>query len=154
MKIYLAASWKKDIEVRTLAEMLRDDGFEVDCFADQSSGRFVFSFEDLGPIENETAKTILQREEVIMAFMEDKKGMDWCDVLVALLPAGISTHMEAGYVKGQGKGLAFISPCGFPKGKVDVMYLFADAMCGSYTELVKFLKDFEEINGLCKEDAL
>ena len=125
MKIYIASSWKNEKECITLANLLRLDGHEVDCFCDKNSGR-LFNFNDLPDITGRNGITILDEPIVQKAFTEDKKWIDWAEAVVLLLPCGKSAHLEAGYAKGRNKQLFILGE--FPKGEFDVMYGFADGL--------------------------
>jgi len=87
------------------------------------------------------AVTFLEDKRSQRAFKEDKKWLDWCDACVVVLPAGNSSHLEAGYAKGQNKKLIIYAPLGFPQGEFDVMYGFADLLTDRLYELEKFLKE-------------
>ena len=137
LKIYLASSWKNAEGVKTILELLRKQGFEVDCFCDQEGGRVGFNIADcmkrLGySITDVDPITALQHPAVSkqfkIAFTEDKKWLDWCNCVIMLMPCGRSAHLEAGYAKGQGK-LFYILWLNEPaKGEFDNMYQFADGM--------------------------
>jgi len=144
MKIYIVSSWKNAQVAVSIAQWLRDEGHEVDCFADTSTGRYVFHWSEMlgGPDKSKSelnAKTFLQDERSQGAFHEDKKLLDWCECCILLLPAGNSSHLEAGYVKGQGKKLIIHSLLPFPKGEFDVMYGFADLLTDQILEAVNWL---------------
>ena len=150
MKIYLASSWKNEGLILKIAEELRKEGHEVDAFVDTESGRFVFSFAELDKVIKEGAninikdlncKDMLEYPCVIKAFKEDKKWLDWCDCCVMLLPCGNSSHLEAGYAKGNGKKLIIFNWGGLKKGSFDVMYGFADLITEDWNELESFLKE-------------
>jgi hypothetical protein len=130
LKIYIASSWKNEKECKEIARGLRDDGHEVDCFCDESGGRFVFHWSELvkseEDLKNFNAISFLADERTQKAFKEDKKWLDWADTVLLVLPAGNSAHLEAGYKKGQGGKLFIYGP--FPKGQFDVMYGFADGL--------------------------
>lgn len=140
MNIYIASSWKNEKLVAMLAKHLRNEGHEVDAFVDASSGRYVFHFSEIGDASNIDAISFLKDYRTQKAFKEDKKWLDWCDCCVMLLPAGKSTHLEAGYAKGQGKKLIIYQPDGFPMGVFDVMYGFADLITENFGELIEGLK--------------
>ena len=142
MKIYIASSWKNVGRAIDLAGYLRELGHEVDCFADISTGRYVFHFSEIGNRDQLDAMNFLDDARSLKAFQEDKKWLDWCKCCVLLLPAGKSSHLEAGYIKGQKKKLIIFQPGGFPKGEFDVMYGFADLMTYKFSELEKFLEKF------------
>ena len=126
MKIYLASSWKNEEMVDALSGLLKSEGHKVDAFTDSSKGRYVFHFSEIGEPEELNAVTFLHDPRSQKAFKEDRKWIDWCECLILILPAGKSSHLEAGYAKGKGKKLIIFSPFGFPKGQFDVMYGFAD----------------------------
>jgi nucleoside 2-deoxyribosyltransferase len=142
MKIYLASSWKNVMLVRDFAECLRERGYEVDDFTDDSNGRFSFSFNKLPEIEKHNAISVLKFPEVQQAFTEDKKWIDWSDCVLMILPCGKSAHLEAGYAKGQGKKL-IIYQKHYPLGEFDVMYGFADLVTNDYMEIIGFIQSIE-----------
>ena len=130
MRIYIATSWKMAPTAKAVAQWLRQDGHEVDCFCDPSSGRYVFHWTEFvdkeEDLKNYDAISFLDDERTQRAFKEDKRYIDWCDVVVMIHPCGKSAHLEAGYAKGSGKGLYMWGS--FPAGEFDVMYGFADGM--------------------------
>ena len=140
MKIYIASSWKNEQIVWTLAQELRHKGHEVDAFVDSSSGRYVFHFSEIGNLKELNAINFLKDERSQKAFKEDKKWLDWCECCLLLLPAGNSSHLEAGYAKGQNKKLVIFHLEGFPYGEFDAMYGFADFMTDDLTELRGYFK--------------
>ncbi|BAE83981.1 hypothetical protein [Desulfitobacterium hafniense] len=144
MKIYLASSWKNEIIVKQIAEYLMNYGFEVDNFTDDTKGRFVFHYSELGRLDELDAVTFLRDQRALRAFHEDKKWIDWSEAVVLILPAGRSAHLEAGYAKGSGKKLIILSLGEFPKGEFDVMYGFADILTTQPVEIIKFLERMEE----------
>ena len=147
MKVYLASSWKNAQLVRDCAKSLRRHGHEVDDFADDSRGRYVFGFDKLPDISNHNAQTVFQLTEVQQPFAEDKKWIDWADCVLLLLPAGKSAHLEAGYAKGQGKKL-IIFQLDFPKAEFDAMYGFADLITNDPREIYWYLNEAAKAYGL------
>ena len=142
LRIYIAGSWKNEVALRVLADTLSLENFQVDLFCSCDGRRYVFSFANLNRDDNDNAKTMLKKPEVQKAFKEDKKWIDWADVVVMALPCGRSAHLEAGYAVGCGKPLFILGP--FPKGEYDVMYGFACRLCENICELVSELYDLEE----------
>jgi len=126
MRIYLASSWKNQELVHAVASFLRQNGHEVDAFCDESSGRYVFHFSEIGDADELDAISFLADTRSQKAFEEDKKWLEWCDVCVMILPCGNSAHLEAGYAKGIGKQLVIYGR--FKNSEFDVMYGFADAL--------------------------
>ena len=141
MRIYIASSWKNETVVLALSHVLRKDGFEVDCFTDASTGRFIFPIAEIQSWTELNAKEFLAHPMSQRAFEEDKKWLNWCDCCLLVLPAGNSAHIEAGYAKGRGKKLIVYSPEGFKKGKYDVMYGFADVITDSYKDIICLLEE-------------
>jgi len=139
MKIYLASSWKNKESVLEMAVLLREEGHEVDAFCDEEN-RVSFNWSELTGIMNKEgldlteldAKDMINHWRVQEAFKEDKKFLDWADVVIMLMPCGRSAHLEAGYAVGCGKKLYIVG--GFEKGEFDVMYGFADGMY-DYSEI-------------------
>jgi len=148
MKIYLASSWKNSDAITVLAFDLRAD-YDVDAFTDTSTGRYVFHFSEIGDPSELNCINFLRDHRSKKAFNEDKKWLDWCDVCILCLPAGKSSHLEAGYAKGCGKKLIIFHMSGFPYGEFDVMYGFADFMTSDYVEMKKFLVGLAQ--GMLKE---
>ncbi len=130
MKIYIATSWKMETIARPIADILRKDGHQVDCFCDPSSGRYVFHWSEFvekeEDLKNYDAISFLYDARTQRAFVEDKRWLDWAEAVVMIVPCGRSAHLEAGYAKGRGKPLFIWGK--FPKGEFDVMYGFADGL--------------------------
>ncbi len=141
MKIYLASSWKNKDVVNDLAGILRCHEFEVDSFCQETEERFSFHFSEIEGHENMTAIEFLEHEKSQKAFNEDKKWLDWADIVIMVKPCGNSAHLEAGYAKGQGKKLYIYGE--FEKGDFDVMYGFADGMF-KWTDLDKLIFELNE----------
>ena len=145
MKIYVASSWKNADMAYSVAVYLRKKNFDVDVFCDDTMGRYVFHWSEMLDSADKSksklnAVTFLKDERSQRAFKEDKKWLDWCDACVLILPAGNSSHLEAGYIKGQGKKLIIYAPLGFPQGEFDVMYGFADLLMDDISKIVEFFK--------------
>ena len=130
MRIYIASSWKNQSTVLGLADLLESNGFEVDAFCRSTDKRYSFHWSELVDNEDDLkyydAIEMLADPRTQRAFKEDKKWLDWADCVVMLMPCGRSSHLEAGYAKGQGK-LVFIYG-EFVKGEFDVMYGLADGL--------------------------
>lgn len=143
MKIYIATSWKNENLAKNVAEVLRNDGHEVDCFCDESTGRYCFRWTDhFEKIEDANVFSFLSLSEARKAFEEDKKFIDWCDAVVMIYPCGNSAHLEGGYAKGQGKLLYMWGS--FPAGYFENMYGFMDGIFGP-DDLEKLRKVLREV---------
>ncbi len=141
MKIYIASSLKNQKEVIALAEYLEKYGFEVDAFCRCNDKKYAFHWSELVDDEDDLANydaiEMLADPRTLRAFKEDMKWLDWSDCVIMLMPCGRSSHLEAGYAKGQGKLLYIYGA--FPKGEFDVMYGMADGLV--HSEDIKLLVD-------------
>jgi len=157
MRIYLASSWRNAEAVLIIADCLKRHGFEVDCFCDQVGGRFGFNIaeylqkvgQDVNEVDAITALSHPAVErEFKLAFAEDKKWLDWCDCVIMLMPCGRSSHLEAGYAKGQEKLFYIYWLTKLAKGEFDSMYQFADGMfrTDELYKLIRAIKDKEQTN--------
>ncbi len=130
MKIYIASSWKNQQGVLILANILEAKGFEVDAFCRSTDKRYSFHWSEFVDDEIELMKydaiSFIDDKRVQRAYNEDKKWLDWADCVIMLMPCGRSSHLEAGYAKGQGKLLYIYGE--FQKGEFDVMYGMADGL--------------------------
>ena len=130
MRIYIASSWKNQAQVIELAKALEANGFEVDAFCRASDTRYAFHWSELVDDEDELgdydAIQFLADSRTQRAYHEDKKWLDWSECVIMLMPCGRSSHLEAGYAKGQGKHLFIYGE--FIKGEFDVMYGFANGL--------------------------
>ena len=140
MKVYIASSWKNAEMAYSVAVYLRNKDFDVDVFCDTTTGRYVFNWKEImGDKRKLNAITFLEDKRSQRAFREDKKWLDWCDCCILVLPAGNSSHLEAGYARGQGKKLIIYSWGGFPQGEFDVMYGFADLLTENIDKVIEAL---------------
>lgn len=138
MKVYLASSWRMEFFVKLWAKRLRKEGHEVDCFCDDSTGRYVFRWLEIEDKNELDAITFLDDPRARRAFEEDKKHIDSADVVLLILPADKSAHLEAGYAVGAGKKL-IIWRHEFPTGELEVMYGVADLVTESVVVVLDYL---------------
>lgn len=138
--IYVASSWKNAATLPDIAGLLRAAGHEVFLFCEREAGHFVFNAGDWKgeDLSSMTAKQAFHHEAFRAAYASDKAGLDWADTVVLVLPAGKSTHLEAGYGAGQGKDV-FVYGAPVP-GEYDAMYGFARAICETCDELLIALR--------------
>jgi hypothetical protein len=138
-KIYLASSWKNADSVRHFENLLLKHGHHVDCFCTNNPERFTYSPKNLN-LEDYNEKTYLELPQVKRIYLENKKWLDWCNVVIMIHPCGRSSHLEAGYAIGSGKKLLIFVPS-FTQGEFDAMYLFADLITDSMEEILTFLEE-------------
>jgi len=141
MKIYLASSWKNEQLVLTVQQILEQNGHEVDAFCNLDRGRFTFHYSAIPNHQELDGIQFMHTPQIKRVFRENKKWIDWADAVVMILPCGKSSHLEAGYAKGQGKKLYIFGR--FVAGEFDAMYGFADGMfrLNETKELLTTLKE-------------
>jgi len=145
MNIYLASSWKNKEKIISLAKLLRDEGFNVDAFCDISTGRYMFNGNTM-EFSGCNAKTYLKIPGPQIAFIENKKWLDWCDICILCLPSGNSSHIEGGYAYGRGKSLIIYHlDNSFPIGQYDAMYGFAYSIDEQIHELLNSLFEIKRL---------
>jgi len=143
MMWYVASSWKNAELVKGLIALLRKEGYEVYDFTHHS-----FNWAELTiPDAKEEAKKSgvdalpdhqwFEHELVINHFHKDLEALQTCDALVAIFPAGNSTHIEIGYVAGRGKPVYAIAHEGL---KRDLLYLLFNKTFGSLTDFICYLR--------------
>jgi hypothetical protein len=125
MKWYVASSWKNADTVRQVVKLLREQGEEVYDFTHHS-----FDWADL-EVPDEKLKAMIDGRDrlpdaawfahplVQEHFKKDIEALKVCDALVAIFPAGNSTHIEIGYAAGRGCHCYAIAPEGL---KRDLLY--------------------------------
>lgn len=126
MKIYLATSWR-NTDFERARELLRAEGWEVYDFRD--SGVNTHASESFEKALSYTEYMSAMAQPELKAQGErDYAALDWCDVVVMLLPCGKSAHIELGYALGAGKP-AFVV---WSPGPVDLMYQRANVVSSIY----------------------
>jgi len=139
--IYLIGSLRNP-EIPKLAKVLRDQGLEV--FADwYAAGELADdAWRDYERGQGFSFREALARPAARNVFDFDKRHIDASSVVVLVLPAGKSGHLELGYALGRGKkGYILLDN----PDRWDVMYQFATAVFDKEEELVAALKPSTDI---------
>lgn len=160
MKWYVASSWKNADQVRELIKLLREQGEEVYDFTHHS-----FNWAELD-VPDEKAKALIDGRDnlpdaawfnhpiVTEHFHKDIEALKTCHALVAIFPAGNSTHIEIGYAAGRGCHLYAIAPEGL---KRDLLYRLFKGVYKSSEEFITRLSSAfpgcERPTGLACEHA-
>lgn len=137
MKIYVASSWRNNIQPKVVEE-LRKAGHEVYDFKNppKSTG---FSWSEIDPNwekwTTEDWDKALSHPRAIQGFLSDFNAMKWADAGVLVMPCGRSAHLEAGYFVGAGKPLFILMAPSEP----ELMYAMADYLCHSMEDLTSFI---------------
>ena len=140
MKIYLASSWRNEMQPAILA-ILRAAKFEVYDFRHPKEGDDGFSWKEIGlSWKNWTLKEYLKALSHPIAddgFKSDFDAMKWADCCVLLLPCGRSAHLEGGWFAGAGKPLhILLSEDNF---EPELMYKMATSISTDHMELLAAL---------------
>jgi len=131
MKWYVASSWKNAAQVVDLIKRMRELGEEVYDFTHHS-----FNWKEC---EKPDAKLDALRDgrdelpdfewfnnpTVKLHYAKDIEALKACNALVAIFPAGNSTHIEIGYAAGRGCKVYAIAPEGL---KRDLLYRLFDSV--------------------------
>ena len=137
MKFFIASPWKNKDEVYKLSDEIRKRGHEGTSFIE--SGANLLSGQ---PIENEmqifseALENWQSDKRVSDIFNSEIKSLRECDVVILLLPAGISSHLEAGMAYGMNKKTILIGPVNKP----EIVYLIFNKI---YIDTTSFLKDLD-----------
>ncbi len=135
--LYLIGSLRNP-EIPIVAARLRAEGWDVfdDWFAaGPEADDWWQKYENA---RGRTCAEALKGHSAQHVFQYDKSHLDRCDVVLLVLPAGKSGHLELGYALGTGKP-AYILLNGEPE-RYDVMYAFAD---GVFTSVEQFIEEVE-----------
>ncbi len=136
MKFFIASPWKNKDEVEQLSGSLEQMGHSAYSFVESGSNLLTGK-----PIQEE----MREFTEALMKWKEDDRiakiaeseiqALRDADVVILLLPAGDSSHMEAGIGYGMGKRMVLIGPVVKP----EIIYLLFNHV---YIDVSSFLKDF------------
>lgn len=133
--IYLASSWKNPYHNSTLT-LLRSWGYEVYDYRNVK-----FSWKDIDPNYQSWSMDAfgksLDQPIPSKTFRTDYTALLDCHALVLLLPSGISSHIEAGWVKGHKKPVIVYSPTGVIEK--DLMYKVFDTLVDGEGKLKEVL---------------
>ncbi len=141
MKWYVASSWKNAAQVVDLIKRMRELGEEVYDFTHHS-----FNWKDCQEPDSKCTALRDGRDQlpdhewfnhpiVVEHFNKDLEALQTCDALVAIFPAGNSTHIEIGYAAGRKCHLYAIAPEGL---KRDLLYR---VFKGVYKSQEKFISE-------------
>ncbi|MDI6717786.1 MAG: hypothetical protein QMD86_01930 [Patescibacteria group bacterium] len=141
MKFFIASRWKNKEEVERLSEELKGRGHQVYSFLESGANLLTgMPIEAEMKVFSEALANWRNDPRISQIFDFEIKGLKECDALILLLPAGDSSHVEAGAAYGMGKKIIAIGPVAKP----EVIYLMFNHL---YLDVSSFLADLHNIVG-------
>lgn len=146
MKIYVASSWRNNIQ-DVIVDTLRAVGHEVYDFKNPAPGNKGFAWSAIDP-EWKTWKAdpfrqALKHPIAEKGFKLDMDALRWCDACVLVLPCGRSAHLELGWAAGAGKRTIALAMDDVGPHEPELMYSMLDAVTVSVHETIQLLSKFE-----------
>lgn len=152
-RIYLASSWRNTLQQQVLV-LLRAAGHDVYDFRNPAPGERGFSWTEIDPDwQKWTPEQFIKSLAHPIAqhgYSFDKKGLDWADTCVLLLPCGKSAHLEAGFAIGQGKPTLIILA---GQTEPELMYLLAGSPACVVSDLIDVLPALDRLPRTLKNSA-
>lgn len=106
MKIYVASSWRNEIQPAIVAQ-LRHQGHDVYDFKNPAPGNHGFGWRQCEPTRppwtGERLREVLRHQVARDGYACDIGALRACDACVLVLPCGRSAHWELGWAMGAGK---------------------------------------------------
>lgn len=141
MKIYVASSWRNEVQ-QDVVRALRADGHEVYDFRDPDDRGVPggFSWREIDDEWQQWSpakfRELVQHPIASVGFFRDFEAMQKADACVLVMPCGRSAHLELGWCAGAGKRtLILLAP-----GEPELMYRLADGLCLSIDEVRSALR--------------
>ncbi len=136
MKFFIASPWKNKEQVEQLTAELEKMGHTAYSFMESGSNLLTGKPIEVEMKEFSEALVNWKADDRIARIVESEvQAIKDADVVILLLPAGDSSHMEAGIGYGMGKRMVLIGPVEKP----EIIYLLFNHV---YIDLSSFLKDF------------
>ncbi len=141
MNIYISSSWKNRDMVRKIAQDLHAMGHEVYDFTDPNCRKSPEIPPEMFPEQYDPEKHVyseyLCRPEWAEAVSENRKAIEWADLIILLLPCGIDATADWALGVGMGKKSVVV---GRPlKGERSPVHLWANAMFDSIADVYKWI---------------
>ena len=135
MKIYVASSWRNEVQ-QSVVQALEGAGHEVYDFKNPPNNS-AFQWSAIDPDwQKWTPEQFIRGLEhpvALNGFVSDMEALMDCDACVMVQPCGRSAHLEAGWASGAGASLLILLEGGDP----ELMYSMADRFALSIPELVQ-----------------
>ena len=138
MRIYVASSWRNELQPRVVAA-LRARGHEVHDY--KASASTPGQLEDFSTLRLEPAhfRQLLSTHPLAQTlFDKDMGALQTCEACVLVLPCGKSAHLELGWAVGAGKRTVVLlqGEC-----EPDLMYRMVGHLCLTIEEVVDTLEN-------------
>jgi len=150
MKIYVASSWRNDIQP-VVVEELRKLGHEVYDFKNPEPGNHGFHWSEIDP-DWKNWKHIdfvkaLNHPIANKGFKLDMDALQECDACVMVLPCNRSSHLEAGYAIGANKPTVIMldESC-----EPELMYKMTPFICWDLDDVIDCIRFIE---GMLREEG-
>jgi nucleoside 2-deoxyribosyltransferase len=135
---FISSKWRNKEKVEELTKKLRNLGCEVISFLEYPINKEVVKEDPEEAMRKWEAMTDWEKNDRVKQIAEiDKESINKADTLILLLPAGISSHLEAGFARGLGKECILI---GKPEKPESGYLMIFDRM---FETIEDFLKSYE-----------
>jgi hypothetical protein len=139
LKIYVASSWRCEMQQTVVAALREIDGTDVYDFRNPEPGNHGFDWAEIDPEWNDwkpaAFREALDHPIAQAGFERDMTALCDCDICVLVLPCGRSAHLEAGLAVGHGAKVIVL----LAEGEPELMYLMAEHICVSLDEVVSIV---------------
>ena len=155
VEIYISASWKQRVRVRSLAKRLREAGFDVFDFTDPGCRRAPVAapewFPEAFDPQLHDYSEYLNRPEWQAAVWENREVLERCDAVVLLLPCGIDATADWAYAVAQGKLTVVV---GHPSaGERSPVHLWADDILPDDDACIQWLRQVWRASGRAAQNG-
>jgi hypothetical protein len=138
MKIYVASSWRNDIQPKVV-DALRKAGHAVYDFKNPREGDKGFHWSEIDPDWKqwtpEKYRECLKHPIAEAGYKSDFDAMGWADVFVGVQPFGRSASLEMGWAAGAGKKTILL----LENGEPELMVKILDHICCSIEEVIEIV---------------
>lgn len=144
MKFFIASPWKNRSEVERLTQELEQLGHSAYSFV--KSGANLLTGKPIEAEMKEFSEALMNwkvDDRIAKIAESEVQALRDSDAVILLLPAGDSSHMEAGVGYGMGKRMILIGPVEKP----EIIYLLFNH---AYLDISSFLKEFSFLENVAE----
>lgn len=150
MKIYVASSWRNEIQPKVITA-LREAGHEVYDFKNPREGDQGFHWSEIEPNWKQWTpkkyRECLSHPIAEAGYESDFEVMEQADIFVGVQPFGRSASLEMGWGAGAGKTTILL----LENGEPELMVKMLDYICCNMDEVLAIIdikEKFQRIKGL------